>query len=153
VTEEDSSKPCNDAGLPVKQVRIKAEEGIVGQRKSIVEHPFGTIKRGMDAGYCLTPGIRKVTGGILPDFSCLQPETGNQYTGMSKIDGMPGWPGLPRRKTTGRGLPEGIPVSVITPAPDDLRGKVLTQSAQGVTLPGILWDTVYSEDRLQGQGI
>jgi hypothetical protein len=61
VAEEDFSKPCNDAGLSVKQVRIKADKEIIGQRKSIVEHPFGTIKRGMDAGYCLTRGLRKVT--------------------------------------------------------------------------------------------
>ncbi|MDR0721901.1 MAG: transposase [Treponema sp.] len=32
------------------------------QRKSIVEHPFRTIKRSMDAGYCLTRGLRKVAG-------------------------------------------------------------------------------------------
>jgi hypothetical protein len=62
MAEEDFSKSYNDTGLSVKQVRIKADKGIVGQRKSIVEHPFGTIKRGMDAGYCLTRGIRTVTG-------------------------------------------------------------------------------------------
>ncbi|MDR2245595.1 MAG: transposase [Treponema sp.] len=32
------------------------------QRKSIVEHPFGAIKRGMDTGYCLTKGLRNVAG-------------------------------------------------------------------------------------------
>jgi len=31
-------------------------------RKSIVEHPFGTIKRGMDQGYFLTRGLKKVRG-------------------------------------------------------------------------------------------
>jgi hypothetical protein len=41
VVEKDFSKPCNDAGLSVKQVRIKADKGIVGRRKSIVEHPLG----------------------------------------------------------------------------------------------------------------
>jgi transposase len=42
-------------------VHIKAEKEIVAQRKSIVEHPFGTIKRNMDAGYCLLKGKAKVT--------------------------------------------------------------------------------------------
>jgi hypothetical protein len=42
--------------LAVKQVRIKARKEILAQRTCIVEHPFGTIKRSMDAGYCLLKG-------------------------------------------------------------------------------------------------
>ena len=41
--------------------RVRAEPDKVKQRKSIVEHPFGTIKRSMDQGYFLTrglPGVR-----------------------------------------------------------------------------------------------
>jgi transposase/macrodomain Ter protein organizer (MatP/YcbG family) len=34
--------------------RVRAEPDKVKQRKSIVEHPFGTIKRSMDQGYFLT---------------------------------------------------------------------------------------------------
>ena len=30
------------------------------QRKELVEHPFGTIKRGMDQGYFLLRGLKKV---------------------------------------------------------------------------------------------
>ena len=30
------------------------------QRKALAEHPFGTIKRGMDAGYFLLRGLEKV---------------------------------------------------------------------------------------------
>jgi hypothetical protein len=30
------------------------------RRKSLVEHPFGTIKRGDDAGYLLVRGLTKV---------------------------------------------------------------------------------------------
>lgn len=60
--EEDFSKEYNDEGFMVKQQRIKADKAIVQQRKSIVEHPFGTVKRAMDAGYCLTKGIKNVTG-------------------------------------------------------------------------------------------
>jgi hypothetical protein len=52
----------SDAGLCVKQIRIKPDKRILGQRKSIVEHPFGTIKRSMDAAYCLTRGLRNVAG-------------------------------------------------------------------------------------------
>ena len=39
-----------------------AEAATVGERKSIVEHPFGTIKRAMDSGYCLTKGLANVAG-------------------------------------------------------------------------------------------
>jgi transposase len=41
--------------------RVHAEPDKVKRRKSIVEHPFGTIKRSMDQGYFLTrrlPGVR-----------------------------------------------------------------------------------------------
>jgi hypothetical protein len=44
------SKIYNDQGLSVKQVRIRADRTLVKERKSIVEHPFGTIKRAMDGG-------------------------------------------------------------------------------------------------------
>jgi hypothetical protein len=42
--------------------QTNADKGILKQRKSIVEHPCGTIKRGMEAGYGLTRGLRNVAG-------------------------------------------------------------------------------------------
>jgi transposase len=45
--------------------RVQAEPDKVKRRKSIVEHPFGTIKRGMEQGYFLTrglPAVRTETG-------------------------------------------------------------------------------------------
>jgi transposase len=62
MVEEDFSKTYTDAGLCVKQIRIKPDKRILGQRKSIVEHPFGTIKRSMDAAYCLTRRLQNVAG-------------------------------------------------------------------------------------------
>jgi transposase len=59
--ESDFSTEYRDEGLAVKQVHIKAQKEIVAQRKCIVEHPFGTVKRNMDAGYCLLKGKAKVT--------------------------------------------------------------------------------------------
>jgi transposase len=55
------SKDYQDKDLRVKQVSVRPRKEIVAQRKSIVEHPFGTIKRNMDAGYCLLKGKAKVT--------------------------------------------------------------------------------------------
>ena len=62
MAKKDFTKKYNDQGLRVKQIRIKPDTAIIKQRKSIVEHPFGTIKRSMDAGYCLTKGLRNVKG-------------------------------------------------------------------------------------------
>lgn len=44
------------------QQRVIANPEKVKLRKSIVEHPFGTIKRCMDHGYFLTRGLAKVRG-------------------------------------------------------------------------------------------
>jgi transposase len=44
------------------QQRVTDNPEKVNSRKSIVEHPFGTIKRWMDQGYFLTRGLEKVRG-------------------------------------------------------------------------------------------
>jgi transposase len=56
------TKTYNTDGLKAVQVQVKAEKEKTSLRKTIVEHPFGTIKRSMDARYVLTKGITKVTG-------------------------------------------------------------------------------------------
>jgi len=61
MAESDFKKEYNDEGLIVKQVRVKPEKEIYAQRKSLSEHPFGTVKRAMDGSYCLTKGIKKTT--------------------------------------------------------------------------------------------
>ena len=60
--KEVFSEEYNEQGLTVKQIRIKPDKEKIKLRKSIVEHPFGTIKRTMDAGYCLTKGMKNVCG-------------------------------------------------------------------------------------------
>ena len=62
MVEADFSKNYNDKNLFVKQIRIAPDKELIRQRKSIVEHPFGTIKRAMDAGYLLTKGFANVIG-------------------------------------------------------------------------------------------
>jgi hypothetical protein len=48
------------------RARMNSPEGreIFDLRKSTVEHPFGTMKRGFDQGYLLLKGLRKVTGEL-----------------------------------------------------------------------------------------
>ena len=60
--EGDFKTDYNDKELAVKQVHIKPKKEIYDQRKSLSEHPYGTIKRSMDAGYCLMKGKQKVGG-------------------------------------------------------------------------------------------
>jgi len=40
--------------------RLKAKPELGTRRKAIVEHPYGTMKRGMDQGYFLLRGLQKV---------------------------------------------------------------------------------------------
>jgi transposase len=46
--------------LDEMQRRVAAHPAKMKQRKALAEHPFGTIKRGMDAGYFLLRGLEKV---------------------------------------------------------------------------------------------
>ena len=44
------------------EVRLRREHALVARRKALAEHPFGAMKRGMDQGYFLLKGLRKVRG-------------------------------------------------------------------------------------------
>jgi transposase len=81
----DFSKEYNDQGLAVKQIRIKPDPAIVKQRKSIVEHPFGTVKRAMDAGYCLTKGLRNVGGEFSLTFLAYNIKRAINIMGVRKL--------------------------------------------------------------------
>jgi len=52
----------DDSDLFLKQVRITPNQKLVKLRKTIVEHPFGTVKQAMDSRHCLTKGLRNVSG-------------------------------------------------------------------------------------------
>lgn len=44
------------------EARVQARPELQQQRKCVVEHPFGTLKRAMDFGYFLLKGLQKVRG-------------------------------------------------------------------------------------------
>jgi hypothetical protein len=46
--------------LEQMEPRVHARPEIMKQRKELVEHPLGTIKRGWAQGYCLRRGLAKV---------------------------------------------------------------------------------------------
>jgi hypothetical protein len=125
---EDFSKVYDDTGLVVKQIRIRPDRGILKQRKSIVEHPFGTIKRGMEGWNCLTRGLGNAAG----EFSLTQgerikkeyPRRGSGVAGPRFFDQKPGFarrkPGFTRRRPRRRQLPVVPPV----PPPPAVREPV-----------------------------
>jgi len=42
--------------------RLRRARALFARRKALAEHPYGTMKRGMDQGYFLLKGLRKVRG-------------------------------------------------------------------------------------------
>jgi hypothetical protein len=46
--------------LEQMEQRVRARPEIMQQRQELVEHPFGTMKRGWDQGYFLMRGLAKV---------------------------------------------------------------------------------------------
>jgi transposase len=85
MAEADFSKEYNDKGLLVKQMRIKPDKTIIRERKSIAEHPFGTIKRAMEAGYCLTKGLRGVGGEFSLIFLAYNIKRAINILGVKKM--------------------------------------------------------------------
>lgn len=51
-----------EAVLDAMAARLRANPALETRRKAIVEHPYGTMKRGMDQGYFLLRGLAKVRG-------------------------------------------------------------------------------------------
>ena len=43
-------------------MQLRRAPALFAQRKALAEHPFGTMKRGMDQGYFLLKGLAKVRG-------------------------------------------------------------------------------------------
>jgi len=60
--KDEFSKDYNVDNLYIKQIHIIPDPKIISLRKELVEHPFGTVKRAMDAGYLLTKGLKNVAG-------------------------------------------------------------------------------------------
>ena len=48
--------------LEAMEDRLRRARALFARRKALAEHPYGTMKRGMDQGYFLLKGLRKVRG-------------------------------------------------------------------------------------------
>jgi transposase len=56
------SRRVDEPWAEAMEERVKARPELQQQRKCVVEHPFGTMKRAMDFGYFLLKGLQKVRG-------------------------------------------------------------------------------------------
>jgi hypothetical protein len=112
--------------LQVHEGRNTALPGACGG-KSIVKYLFGTIKCGMDAGYCLTRGLCTVTGKFSLTFpACNLKRVINIPDCQKLMECLAGQ--VPRRPgITGGYIDFGNNPSF----PNDLRDRVLTRSALG----------------------
>jgi transposase/ferredoxin len=71
IKQSEFSKEYNDKKLYLKRVQIRQNKEIVRQRKSIIEHVFGTVKRAFGISYLLLKGKKKVEGEISLAFLAL----------------------------------------------------------------------------------
>jgi hypothetical protein len=69
--------------VSVKQVMIKGDRALAKERKNIVDHPFGTIKRAMEAGYCLAKG--KASGEFALTFRACDMKRAINILGVGNL--------------------------------------------------------------------
>ena len=67
------------------QERVEKEPQKLHSRKAIVEHLFGTMKRGWDAGYFLLRGLEKVRGEFSLTALCYNLRRVLNIVGMEKL--------------------------------------------------------------------
>ena len=67
--------------------RMKAQPEKFKLRKTLAEHPFGTIKRWFGYTHFLMKGLEKVRMRMEPDDAGLQPQTGAEPGELREIDG------------------------------------------------------------------
>lgn len=85
INKSEFSKTCDVSPTPLRKVRILQNKEIAAQRKCIVEHPFGTIKRGLDVEYLLLRTIAKAEGELSLAFLAFNMKRALNILGMQKM--------------------------------------------------------------------
>lgn len=85
VPASEFSKTYDDSDLYIRQVHIKADRKIIRQRKSIIEHTFGTVKRALGISYLLLCGKEKVTGEISLAFTAFNMKRAINILGTERL--------------------------------------------------------------------
>ena len=71
--------------LEAMQERVQREPEKLRVRKQVVEHPFGTIKRGWDAGYFLMRGLEKVKAEFSLTALCYNLRRAMTIVGVAEL--------------------------------------------------------------------
>jgi hypothetical protein len=66
-------------------LRVDRQADLYRQRQAIVEHPFGTIKRGWGYSYTLLRGLRKVNGEMALIFLCYNLRRSLSILGLAPL--------------------------------------------------------------------
>jgi hypothetical protein len=66
-------------------LRVDRQADLYRQRQAIVEHPFGTIKRGWGYSYTLLKGLRKVNGEMALIFLCYNLRRSLSILGLAPL--------------------------------------------------------------------
>lgn len=77
----------NEEFVEVVNNRTKANKAKYSKRQEIIEHVFGTLKRGMGFTHLLLSGFRKVTGEISLAFFSYNLKRGINILGVEKFLG------------------------------------------------------------------
>jgi hypothetical protein len=64
---------------------VDRQADLYRQRQAIVEHPFGTIKRGWGYSYTLLKGLRKVNGEMALIFLCYNLRRSLSILGLAPL--------------------------------------------------------------------
>jgi Transposase DDE domain len=68
-------------------VRLKTHPEKMRLRSQLVEHPFGTMKRGMNQGYFLLRGLKKVAAEMSLTVLCYNLKRALNVLGVRKLLG------------------------------------------------------------------
>ena len=79
------SKEYDDSPVPLKKIRVLQNKEIAAQRKCIVEHPFGTIKRDMGIAYLLLRTIPKAEGELSLAFLAFNIKRALNIVGIQNL--------------------------------------------------------------------
>jgi transposase len=85
IPEAEFTTEYDDTGLQVKKISVKPDKTILARRKSIVEHPFGTIKRAMQSDHCLMKRLPNVMGEFALSFLAYNMKRAINIMGSEKM--------------------------------------------------------------------
>lgn len=85
IRKSEFSKECDVSPVPLKKICVLQNKEIAIQRKCIVEHPFGTIKRGLGIAYLLLRTIPKAEGELSLAFLSFNMKRALNILGIQKM--------------------------------------------------------------------